>query len=225
MDEEALGLASSGRPRDGVSTAGARRPLEQARKGEQPRFVHRGHPAGRISVAVCEEHEILRAGLVALLSEDRALEVSVARPEQLAGRDLDVAVVSSRAARQVTFPCPIIVCSDEPEASTAAFAGNDVAGVLHRASTTVSQLRATVHAAAAGLRVHAPLENGSDETLDPRTLRVLELMADGRSTREIATAMNYSERTIKKLITELEDRLDTRTRAQSVAHAIRRGLI
>ena len=37
--------------------------------------------------------------------------------------------------------------------------------------------------------------------------------------------MSYSERTIKKLITLLQDRFDTRSRAQTVAEAIRRGLI
>jgi DNA-binding NarL/FixJ family response regulator len=97
--------------------------------------------------------------------------------------------------------------------------------VLHRASLTASQLRATVHAAAAGLRVHARLVHDTHDALDPRSVRVLQLIAEGYSTREIATRMSYSERTIKKLITQLQDRLQTRTRAQIVAHAIRRGLI
>jgi DNA-binding CsgD family transcriptional regulator len=37
--------------------------------------------------------------------------------------------------------------------------------------------------------------------------------------------MSYSERTIKKLITSLETQMNARSRAQLVAHAIRRGLI
>ena len=221
---------SSGRagPRapNGRLTVESRESPENAHGGgDGPLFSPRGNGNARISVAVCEEHEILRAGLVALLAEDRALEVTAVGPEQIADNDVDVAIVSSKAARNERFQCRIVICSDEPEARASAFAGNDVAGVLHRGSLTVSQLLATVHAAAAGLRVQAQLGNGSHTALDPRAVRVLELMADGCSTREIAMLMNYSERTIKKLITELEDRLQTRTRAQTVAHAIRRGLI
>ena len=55
--------------------------------------------------------------------------------------------------------------------------------------------------------------------------RVLELMADGCSTREIAVRMSYSERTIKKVITNLHCSLAARNRAQVVAQAIRRGLL
>jgi DNA-binding CsgD family transcriptional regulator len=51
------------------------------------------------------------------------------------------------------------------------------------------------------------------------------LIANGHSTREIADRMSYSERTIKKLITGLEERLNARSRAHVVALAIRRGLI
>ena len=182
-------------------------------------------PGGRISVAVCEEHEILRAGLIVSLTEDRSLEVRDVLAQKIHEDDLDVAVVSSDAARRERFPCPIVVCTDEPRGDIATVAGNDIAGVLHRASLTASQLRATVHAAAAGLRVHARLIHDSREALDPRSVRVLQFIAEGFSTREIAIRMNYSERTIKKLITELQERMQARTRAQIVAHAIRRGLI
>jgi DNA-binding NarL/FixJ family response regulator len=174
---------------------------------------------------VCEEHEILRAGLLALLAEDRVLAVTAMLPEQITEHVVDVAIVSSKAACGARFQCPIVIVSDENEAPTNAVVGNDVAGVLRRDSLTVSQLLASVHAAAVGLRLQAQFGNGSDAALDPRAVRVLELIADGCSTREIATSMNYSERTIKKLINELEDRLQARTRAQTVAHAMRRGLI
>jgi DNA-binding NarL/FixJ family response regulator len=178
-----------------------------------------------IRVGVLEEHEIHRAGLVALLVEEPGFEVMAVSPEQPALREFDVAVVSGSAARRSGHSCPIIVCTDDFETPEGSFAGNNVAGVLHRPSTTASQLRATVHAVAAGLHVEAPHAGERDMRLDPRAVRLLELMADGRSTREIATAMSYSERTIKKLITQVEERLGTRTRAQTVAQAIRHGLI
>jgi DNA-binding NarL/FixJ family response regulator len=180
----------------------------------------------QIRVAVVEEHEILRRGLVACLAEDRSLDVTVANADTVVEEGIDIAVVSSAAARGHRFPCPIVMCSNDPEGPRSVAAGNDVAGVLHRASLTAAQLHATVHAAAAGLRVSADVySEGTREALDPRALRVLELMADGHSTREIADRMSYSERTIKKLITGLEERMHARSRPQIVAQAIRRGLI
>jgi DNA-binding NarL/FixJ family response regulator len=179
---------------------------------------------GQIKVAVVEEHEILRRGLISALAEDQSLQVTSVELLEL-GEDLDIAVVSARAARRERFSCPIVICSDSPDVYGSSATGNEVAGVLHRGSLTSAQLLATVHAAAAGLRVEGRLGNGSPRALDERTRRVLELMADGCSTREIAVRMSYSERTIKKVITNLHCSLAARNRAQLVAQAIRRGLL
>jgi DNA-binding NarL/FixJ family response regulator len=181
---------------------------------------------GRIRVAVVEEHEIVRYGLVACLAEDGGLQVRAADADALDAQAVDIAIVSSAAAVAHRFPCPIVVCSSNARGPRSVAVGNDVVGVLYRGSLTVAQLKATVHAAAAGLRVNA--HDSADRTadgLDPRALRLLELIAAGHSTREIADEMSYSERTIKKLITGLESQMNARSRAQVVAEAIRRGLI
>ena len=186
-------------------------------------------PAGsadRIRVAVVEDDEIVRYGLVACLAEDRTLDVRIPDVAAFDGEAVDIAVVSSDAVVAHRFPCPIVVCSDSARGPRSVAVGNDVVGVLYRGSLTVAQLRATVHAAAAGLRVnaHDSADSGA-EALDQRALRLLELIAAGHSTREIADKMSYSERTIKKMIIGLENHLQARSRAQVVAEAIRRGLI
>jgi DNA-binding NarL/FixJ family response regulator len=61
--------------------------------------------------------------------------------------------------------------------------------------------------------------------LTERENTVLRLVADGLSTREIATQLAYSERTIKSVIQELTTRLYLRNRAHAVAHAVRNGWI
>lgn len=61
--------------------------------------------------------------------------------------------------------------------------------------------------------------------LTQRELQVLTLVAEGLSTREIATRLAYSERTIKNIIHDLTTRLQLRNRAHAVAYALRRGLI
>jgi DNA-binding NarL/FixJ family response regulator len=176
-------------------------------------------------VAVIEQDTILRYGLVACLAEDERLEVTDATPETLDQQNVDIAVVSSASSRNHRFGCPIIIYGDVAQGPRGVAGGNVVAGVLSRGSLTVAQLHATVHAAVAGLRVNSDADSETIAPMDARDLQLVELIADGYSTREIADRMSYSERTIKKLITDLSDRLHARSRPQIVAQAIRRGLI
>jgi DNA-binding NarL/FixJ family response regulator len=177
-------------------------------------------------VGVVEDHELLRYGLVSCLLKEPGIEVMVPREDESLAERVDVAVVSSHAASRQRFPCPIVVCSDDPDGPRDVADGNDVVGVVHRESVTVAQLHATIRAAAAGLRVRPNVEPDKHHApLDPRSLRLVELIAEGHSTREIADEMSYSEQTIKKLITTTEGQLEARSRAHMVAVAIRRGLI
>ncbi len=61
--------------------------------------------------------------------------------------------------------------------------------------------------------------------LTRRESAVLRLVADGLSTREVASQLAYSERTVKAVIHELTTRLYLRNRAHAVAHAVRNGWI
>lgn len=61
--------------------------------------------------------------------------------------------------------------------------------------------------------------------LTPREAEVLRLVADGRSTSEIACTMCYSERTVKNVLHDLVTRLQLRNRTHAVAYALREGLI
>src|SRR5579871_2169157 len=139
------------------------------------------------------------------------------------GAEVDVAVVSSEAVRRTRFACPVVVFVEDHDVRAAVDGGNNIAGVLPAPTLTAAQLRATVHAAATGLRVDTGAANGGEPDIDARARQVLELMADGWSTRDIAAEMSYSERTIKKLITGLQRQLGARSRAQVVARAIRLG--
>ncbi|MGH3207024.1 MAG: LuxR C-terminal-related transcriptional regulator [Trebonia sp.] len=65
-------------------------------------------------------------------------------------------------------------------------------------------------------------------TLGGLTLReadVLRLLAEGKSTLEVAGQLNFAERTIKNVIRDLLERHDFKTRTQAVAYAIRAGAI
>jgi DNA-binding NarL/FixJ family response regulator len=64
----------------------------------------------------------------------------------------------------------------------------------------------------------------STYVLTGREVAILRLLADGRSTIEIARQLAYSERTIKNTIHQLTTRLGLRNRAHAVAFAVRRGI-
>ena len=61
--------------------------------------------------------------------------------------------------------------------------------------------------------------------LTSRERDVLELIAEGHSTREVALRLSYSERTIKNILQDLTVRLNLRNRTQAVAYALRHGWI
>jgi DNA-binding CsgD family transcriptional regulator len=64
----------------------------------------------------------------------------------------------------------------------------------------------------------------ADLKLSRRELEVLSLIAEGRSTREIAAALWVTEETVKSHVTRVLRRLNARTRAHAVAIAYRDGL-
>lgn len=61
--------------------------------------------------------------------------------------------------------------------------------------------------------------------LTRREISVLSLIADGRSTAEIAQTLNYSEKTIKNILHSMTVRLGLRNRAHAVAYAVRAGIV
>jgi DNA-binding NarL/FixJ family response regulator len=131
---------------------------------------------------------------------------------------------------------------DESQMATAVECG--VVGVVRRADASADRLVEVIKGAARGegsipadLLGHLLDQMGRlhRELLDPRGLSlrsltnrevdVLRLIADGLETREIASKLSYSERTVKNVIHELTTRLQLRNRAHAVAYALRHDLI
>ncbi|MCS0603751.1 response regulator transcription factor [Streptomyces sp. LP11] len=61
--------------------------------------------------------------------------------------------------------------------------------------------------------------------LETREVDVLRLLADGLDTTEIAQKLNYSERTIKNIVSVMMNRLGLRNRTHAVAFALRTGTL
>ena len=61
--------------------------------------------------------------------------------------------------------------------------------------------------------------------LTPREMATLRLMADGKANKEIATALDISERTVKTHLGHLFEKLGVTSRTEAVRVATRRGLV
>lgn len=141
------------------------------------------------------------------------------------------------------LPIVLIIGRVDPSA-LACLVESGVCGVLSRVDATAERLVRAIQLAAAGhgdlppelvrhLLDHVGQLNRN--LLTPRGLSfagltgrehdVLQLIADGLSTREVATRLAYSERTIKNVLQHLTLRLNARNRTQAVACAVRNGWI
>jgi DNA-binding CsgD family transcriptional regulator len=173
-------------------------------------------PSALIHVGIADEHEMFALGLRTCLAGSPLVQVSPVIDE-----DVDVVIVSPKMAEEQRFTSPLVVCGELP---TRLAPGNEVMAVLGRASLTAEQLLASIHAAAAGLRV-VNSDDGVVPRLAGRGLEVLALLAGGADTREIAEQLGYSDRTIKSVIRDVQLRLGAKNRVQAVAEGIRQGLI
>ncbi|HWC77742.1 MAG TPA: response regulator transcription factor [Blastocatellia bacterium] len=68
-------------------------------------------------------------------------------------------------------------------------------------------------------------EHMGEETLTPREIEVLRLVAGGNRNKDIAERLFISEETVKVHIKHIMEKLDARDRTQAVAIALRRGII
>jgi DNA-binding NarL/FixJ family response regulator len=165
-------------------------------------------------------------------------DVALVDHDEQAGRD------ALRRLRDITST-RLVVCSwrrDEDDMLAAIQAG--AVGYLCKESLTPEALAGAVHATASGGGVIAPellgdllsgIARASRDVLEPRGLslarlttreqQVLKLVAEGRSTREVAQELSYGERTVKNILHDVGTKLNARTRSQAVAFAVRERLI
>ncbi|MGQ0548890.1 MAG: response regulator [Armatimonadota bacterium] len=204
-----------------------------------------------IRILVVDDHPIVREGLVAVLEDQADFEVggtagSAAealelvqpmRPDvilldlELPGMDgleaMPRLLAAAPDARIIVF-----TAYDTDERVLGAIkagakgyllkgaAAEEIAGAIRAVHSGGSHLSARV-AAKVVAAVNAPRRT----VLTAREREVLRLVADGRSTKQIARSLAITERTVKFHIASIMNKLGADNRAQAVALATRRGLL
>lgn len=159
--------------------------------------------------------------------------------------DLPIVAMSERGWSECLVLNPPTMTATRPEASRVAAlcgAGHDclqvaaaqgAAGTVRR-SADPKALFATIRAVASGrtayepgtlASLNAPLEHEGEAGLSPRLVEVSLLLAEGRSNKEIASALGISEPTVKKHVTRLLERLGLEDRLQAGLFIARHPLL
>jgi DNA-binding NarL/FixJ family response regulator len=68
------------------------------------------------------------------------------------------------------------------------------------------------------------IEGGEHEKLTAREMEILQQIVNGRTNKEIATALFISEKTVKNHVTNILKKLDLSDRTQAAVYALRYGL-
>ncbi|WP_371789850.1 response regulator transcription factor [Streptomyces sp. NBC_01471] len=205
----------------------------------------------RIFLYVQAMDPISAAGISAALS-NRA-EVRVVGVHQITPRTVGLIVVDTmdeeatglvRSMRSKGLRHVVAVVSEMDDPGLMAAIESGVSGVVRRREATPDQLVQVVTSVHRGAGVVPPdllgrllkrvsqVEERKPTSRAPgatglteREEEVLKLVAEGLDTREIATRLAYSERTVKNVLHDITHRFHLRNRSHAVAYTIREGLI
>lgn len=196
----------------------------------------------RVRVAIVDDHPLVAAGVAALLAEEPDLEVVGVARDPAAAAELidaarpDVVVCDVQLGDESGFgllrrygggtPAFVMFSShDHPSYHRAAFDGGAAAFVLKGGES--SDLLAAIRSAAAGRASFSPATIRAVRTVATmptrRELDVIELLADGRSTDEVAAALGIRPRTVESHLRAMFDRFGVLSRTELVLRAVLDG--
>ena len=139
------------------------------------------------------------------------------------------AVMTERSVRDVDELWRRILCSGEPAELTIEAVLPD--GRVERRDVSAAPLReggSVIGVFGVGLAAGEPLPKAipaNELGLTERQVEVLQLLAEGKSTEQIAAALHLSKTTVRNHIARILGALDVPTRVQAIVAASRAGLI
>jgi len=206
-----------------------------------------------LRIILADDHEIVRDGLRALLeregfavvgeASDGREAVKLAQDHQPDVAVLDLAMPSLNgvdAAKEIVRVSPktksvlLTVHAEDQYVLTALRAGisgyvlkTKATADLVRAIKEVSQGKIYLSPGVSGTVVQAYLSKTDfpPDPLSSRERQVLQLIAEGKTTKEVATILGISVKTAESHRTRLMEKLDIHETASLVLYAVRQGLI
>ena len=190
-------------------------------------------------VLIADDHGIVRSGLRLLLERQPDVEVVAEAADGVEARELairerpDLAILDVKmpkltglqATREIKAQVPevdVLILSmhdDERYVAEALKAGASGYVLKTQADT---DLVAAIRAVERGETFPVPAAEG---TLTPREEEIVKLVAEAHTSKEIATILHLSEKTVENHRANAMRKLGMRDRVELVRYAIRRGLV
>ena len=207
----------------------------------------------RLRILLADDHRLLREAFVQLLAPQFDVVGTVADGrallDQAPGMEPDIIVLDIAmplldgldAARQLKQSMPhvklvFLTASIDPELAAAAFRAGAMGYVVK--NSAASELVLAIQEAAAGRTYVTPLataglvtnllqksESGESPELSDRQREVLQLLAEGRTMKEIAKRLKITARTVAFHKYKMMEELGVKSSAELIQLAIKRGFI
>jgi two-component system NarL family response regulator len=207
-----------------------------------------GSAAAKTRVLVVDDHALFRTGVANIINQEPDLEViaeagdGAEAVEAFARYRPDVTLLDLRmpvmegveAVRQIRELDPqarviVLTTYDTDDEISQALKAGAKAYVLK--DIAADDLVGCIRTVLAGKTYLAPAaaaklaEGVTRVHLTPRELTTLRLLADGKANKEIANALDISERTVKTHLGHLFEKLGVTSRTEAIKVGTRRGLV
>jgi DNA-binding NarL/FixJ family response regulator len=194
-----------------------------------------------VKIIVVDDHPIVREGLVAALAkrDDFTITGAYGSAEELLASRMDADVVLLDLELPGMSGVDVVSKITPAVLVLTAYANDEQIDAVLRAGARGYLLKgAALEEIERAIRTVARGETYLDSRvasrvlalsraprLSPREREVLRLMMDGRSNKEIASALKVTERTVKFHVTSIFNKLGAENRAQAVSIAHQRGFV
>ena len=200
------------------------------------------------TVLLVDDHALLRTGVANIINQEPDLHVVAEAGDGVEGVEAferyhpDVTLLDLRMPRMEGVEVVRQLRERDPRARVIVLTTYDTDDEISRAlkagakayvlkDISAEDLVGCIRDVLAGKTYIAPAaaaklaEGVTRVQLTPREMAALKLMADGKANKEIASALDISERTVKTHLGHLFEKLGVTSRTEAVKVATRRGLV
>lgn len=202
----------------------------------------------RIRILAVDDHPILRQGIVGLIADesDMTLVAEAANGreaiQQFRAHQPDITLMDLQMPEMNGLDAMIAIRGEFPDARIivlTTYTGDVQATRALKAGARAYLLKNSLHkelldtirAVHAGRKTLSPevsfqlAEHSAEELLSAAEVRVLRLIAEGNSNKEIATLLSVTEDSIKGQVRNILSKLSANDRTHAVTIGIKRGII